>query len=133
MPTPEAFALELQELADELPEKLNKIVRRMAVAVNQTVTMATPVDTGRARANWQVSLGVPIKSPIEATDRGGGATVARNNAVIEGFTGGQKIWLTNNLPYIGRLNDGWSAQAPKGFVEKAIKAGVRAANKAEPF
>lgn len=128
MPTPESFALELQELANALPGHVNETVRRVAVAVNQTITLATPVDTGRARANWQVSLVGPETSQRNETDRGGSATIARNNAVIAGFEGG-KIWLSNNVPYIGRLNEGWSAQAPAGFVEKAIQAGVRAADR----
>lgn len=128
MPTPESFALELQELANALPGHVNETVRRVAVAVNQTITLATPVDTGRARANWQVSLGAPELAQRNETDKGGGATIARNRSVIDGFQGG-KIYLSNNVPYIGRLNEGWSAQAPAGFVEKAIQSGVRAADR----
>lgn len=36
---------------------------------------------------------------------------------------------TNNLPYIPRLNEGYSKQAPPGYIEKAVDKVVRRYNK----
>ena len=44
--------------------------------------------------------------------------------------GNTSIFLNNNLPYITRLNDGWSSQAPKGFVQKALEAADKSISRA---
>lgn len=71
---------------------------------------------GRARANWQVTEGVPASGFTETIDNNGGATIADGSgkifAVIEPF--GQ-IWLSNNVPYIEALENGHSTQAPNGM------------------
>jgi hypothetical protein len=36
------------------------------------------------------------------------------------------IHLNNNLPYIIPLNQGWSTQAPAGFIDMAILDGLAA-------
>jgi len=103
-------------------------LRQVALVANQTVIMATPVDTGRARANWQISIDTEITGQVDGTDAQG--AIARNAATIRGYRNGAII-LQNNVPYIGRLNDGWSAQAPAGFVEKALQTAARVVAKAK--
>jgi hypothetical protein len=92
------------------------------LVANQTVIMATPVDTGRARANWQISIDTEIDSELDSTDAQGALT--RNQGIIRSYRNGAII-LQNNVAYIGQLNDGWSAQAPAGFVEKALQTAAR--------
>ncbi len=50
-------------------------------------------------------------------------TINQARAVLATKKPGQKIYITNNLPYIRRLNDGYSKQAPAGFVERAVLIG----------
>jgi len=116
-------------------ENANALKRKAALAVDATVVLATPVDTGRARSNWQASLGAPATGTREAYSPGtGGATGGANaaaaqeqaKAVIARSQPEQAIHITNNLPYIGRLNEGWSAQAPAGFVQTAVLRGIAA-------
>ena len=33
----------------------------------------------------------------------------------------QRNQIKSDYPYAGRLNDGWSKQAPKGFIEPSLK------------
>jgi hypothetical protein len=112
-----------------------RIQRRAALAIDAAVVVGTPVDTGRARANWQAELDQPASGVLPAYSEGkGGSTAGANTqaaidqatAKIEQHQPGQVIHITNNLHYIGRLNDGWSAQAPAGFVETAVQIGVEA-------
>lgn len=112
-----------QSVADEA----DQLTRKVALAALSTVTTETPVDTGRARSNWLVALDSPRRDVIESYGKDGSAeaATASGSAVISGYRNGQAIYITNNLPYIGRLNDGWSAQAPAGFVETAVAAAVR--------
>jgi len=111
-------------------EGASRTVRQVTLAVSQAVIVSTPVDTGRARANWVASLGAPFTTTTEDTDPSGSRQVAINNTVISGRQTGQEVYISNNLPYIGRLNEGHSAQAPAGFVEKAVQRGTVAASKA---
>lgn len=138
MPTPSQFDKNLAARQKEIASNTDRLVRKTALAVDSTVVLGTPVDTGRARSNWQVELNGPADGVIEAYVAGkGGSTAAENvtaalaqaRQVIAQYSGdvpNASINITNNLDYIGDLNDGSSAQAPAGFVEKAIHVGVEA-------
>lgn len=117
------FSRRMREIARGIEPAVDDTLRKVALVANQTVIMATPVDTGRARANWQVSINAPITTETGSTDAQG--QMSRNAGVIQGYRGGEII-LQNNVPYIGRLNEGWSAQAPAGFVEKALQSAASA-------
>ena len=125
-----AFGRRMRRLiAPRLARNADEMVRRTAVAVNQTVTLATPVDTGRARGNWQAEVGRPLLEETDRLDPGGATTVSANNVRIAAYSGQGSVFLSNNVPYINRLNQGHSAQAPAGFVEISIAAGVAAARR----
>lgn len=107
--------------------------RRLALAVDQAVVMATPVKTGRARANWFVVLGG--RSPPAEIDPGSPQSAAQE-AIQRGILAlGEEddldapIHIVNNLPYIIPLNEGHSPQAPAGFIEQAIDYAVAAVRK----
>jgi len=113
----------------KVAEGADALVRKVALAADQAVVMGTPVDTGRARSNWIASVGSPASAVIDAYAPGeAGSTEAANTqaamdqaaSVISGYDAGEEIHITNNLPYIQRLNDGYSAQAPANFVEQAV-------------
>lgn len=99
---------------------LEKAVRAAAVVVDSELAITTPVDTGRARANWLPSLNNPDFRIVEP-----GAKPSLGYA-LTGYNFKDTILITNNLPYIRRLNDGYSAQAPAGFVDAALAKAKRA-------
>lgn len=74
---------------------------------------------GTARANWFLTERAPSIQVTESRDKGErtAARVAREIAAKR-LTG--SLYLTNNLPYIERLEDGWSGQAPAGMVKLNI-------------
>jgi len=121
---PAEFAKRMRKIAANLEGNSEELIKAVALAVDTNVVMATPVDTGRARGNWQASIGSPKRSKLEP--RSAAATIGEAKGVIEGYKDGDTIYLSNNLPYIRRLNDGWSAQAPKSFVQIAILNGLKA-------
>lgn len=75
-------------------EKVNAEIetglRSLGEAALRDLQLATPVDTGRARAGWQLS-----------------------------FLSDQVV-LNNPVPYIGALNAGHSTQAPSHFIEATV-------------
>lgn len=127
------FAIRMAALGDNVDRNAMKLVRKVALAVDATVVSATPVDTGRARSNWVAEIGKPAEGTRDAYVPGEeGSTVGENTraalnqakTMIATYQTGDTIHLTNNLPYIGALNDGHSAQAPAGFVQTAVLDGV---------
>lgn len=115
---------------------VEQIVRKLTLDIVANLVAApseggTPVDTGWARANW-----VPEIGRARTTTAGTYAQAAAGNAsTAEQQAGAAKIlsWklkqgtihVTNNVPYIIRLNEGSSRQAPRGFVQAAIAKAVR--------
>lgn len=131
------FSKSMQIRARAVSENADRLTRRIAIVADQAVVSATPVDTGRARSNWIASLDQANLSTHEPYAPGDtGSTGAANTQAaldqatrtVSGYNGDshKEIHLTNNLPYIERLNQGWSRQAPAGFVEEALAATARA-------
>jgi len=134
--TLESFSRRITIRAGNLPKAVNQIVRKSALAIDQTIVMATPVDKGRARSNWIVSLGLPVLTEIEPYAPGSklgigeaanaAAAIEQAKSTLNNRQPEQTIYITNNLDYIEKLNRGSSAQAPAMFVEQAIDAGLQA-------
>jgi len=122
--TPERFAKRIKAIARDIPANTTASVNRAAGLILATVIPSTPVDTGRARGNWQVNIFNPITSEIERLDKTGGATLTAGRQTIATRPPGATIYISNNVNYIGRLNEGWSAQAPANFVEKAVQTAI---------
>lgn len=100
-------------------DQWRQIIRKIALEALRRVTLKTPVDTGRARGNWFVQIGAEGFEVSTAVDPTGAVTIARGSAVIGTYRevkGFPMISIYNNLPYINRLEHGWSKQAPAGMV-----------------
>ena len=127
------FARRIQRRARQVETGASQALRATALVINQTVILATPVDTGHARANWQVGIDTPIQEEIDEEDQGGSATIGRNAGVIRGATIKKTIILSNNVPYIHKLNEGSSSQAPAQFVQLAVLEAITAVQKTRFF
>lgn len=118
------FSRRIRKVARDVPENADDILRTVALVANQTVILATPVDTGRARANWHVSIENPVTEATESTNFQ--ARLDENASIIKSQSDGKALIISNNVEYIGALNAGSSAKAPAGFVEKALQAAANA-------
>ncbi len=110
------FSINVRKFVDKTKEKQGRAVRKIALDAFSEVILRTPVDTGRARGNWQASIGTIPATRLEQFDPGGAATIASTQGVVAGFEPGAVVYLANNLPYIERLENGYSKQAPEGMV-----------------
>jgi len=70
-------------------------------------------------------LGTRTLRQLRATDRSGGSTFNKGKGRVDKSKPGKKIFITNNLPYAKRLNEGWSTQAPANFVQAAIRRALK--------
>lgn len=127
------FLARMKARGKQCVENTNEVVKQVALAVDGQVVTPSPIDTGRFRSNWLVSLDAPVTIVIEPYYPGENgstagantaAAIAQANAVISTRKPGQDIWISNNLPYAQRLNEGYSPQAAANFVEQGIKAGL---------
>lgn len=114
-----AFNASLNRFMESVPEQANLVKRKVALQVLEGVVDRTPVDTGRARGAWQVELNGPAAG-VRDLDANGGSTITAGAARIEGAEPGDDIHVTNNVPYIRRLEHGHSRQAPGGMVEATL-------------
>jgi hypothetical protein len=118
----------------DVERNATELVRVVAKSVIETVTRATPVDTGQAVSNWQVRVDqdatnvIPAYYPGSLRSTAGAniwAAIEAGYSVISRYNGNNKrIHITNNVPYIGELNDGSSRQAPASFVQLSVLSAV---------
>lgn len=120
-----SFAADLKRFSQRTQRERDTLIRYFCLNLLRDVVLGTPVDTGRARANWQATLGSPATGTIEKGDRNGGATAAAGSRVAQ-KAAGEVFYITNNLPYIYRLEfEGHSKQAPAGWVRTSIDRNLR--------
>ncbi len=117
----------------EVRESTTKEIIALALQIHGELVdnppSGTPVDTGWASANWWPSVSTPASAN---TGRPGEGSVASREAqraagvtqVLSYKLGQGSIYITNNVPYIDRLNNGWSQQSPAGFVDRAVQVAV---------
>lgn len=105
------FGVDLMRAAEFLGvESAREAAVEIATTLDRKIVEKTPVDTGRARANWFVAEGAPRLDTTEGT-------VPSSRPAL---TGESVIYITNSLPYIVPLEYGHSEQAPAGMVRVAI-------------
>ncbi len=120
---------ELEKFIDETIKKL--VLDIVANLVRAPSAGGTPVDTGWASANWIPYIGTPDRTTAGARPTMGSSASRSTQQSAVGAIASQytvrkgKVVVSNNVPYIVRLNDGSSRQAPKGFVQRAIFDAVR--------
>lgn len=111
------FSIPLDRLAERYNAKLEDVVRKSTFDLFRSVTLKSPVDTGRFRANWNVSQGSPDYTITASTNAG------RVNAEVgkaARLPAGGVVFLSNGLPYARRLEYGYSKQAPQGMVRVSV-------------
>ena len=118
---------------------LDKVVKKTALTVDRELVLETPVGNpslwqsappagyvgGRARSNWLASINSPRTDAGAQTTRKGSDTVRSKMGSFKIAT--DTIFITNNVPYIERLNNGWSTQAPIGFIAAIVARNRRKA------
>lgn len=88
-----------------------KAIRATYISIANKIIMKTPVDKGRARANWFLTKGQPSNKTTDS--KNANARVSEVNRKLSGDILGETFYLTNNLPYIGVLEFGGYPKNPK--------------------
>jgi hypothetical protein len=109
------FDADLQAFARAVGQSLDKTVRAITIEWFSSTVLSTPVDTGRLRGNWQLTIGAPASSISATLDPTGSVTLGN---IVRGVGGmGKVTYLTNNLDYASKIEYGGSpTKAPRGMV-----------------
>jgi hypothetical protein len=110
-----AFADDVRRFSVKAGESSDRIVRAVTLSLFNGIIRDTPVDTGRARGNWQTTVGAPASGEIDRL--GASASISEVEAKTPPGAG-QETYLSNDLPYIVQLEEGTSKQAPEGMVKR---------------
>lgn len=139
------FRLALDQFVEkQLPEKVAETQRMMVAELLTLIVQSTPVGNhtkwkrnvaraerglgplpkgyvgGQARRNWQVTIGQPSAQPKKGTDASGQKALSDGYAQVAKITKPTIAFISNPLPYMVPLENGWSKQAPNGMVARAI-------------
>lgn len=124
------LGLKFRLINNMIVDKSEAIMKSAVEQGMKEVAIATPVLSGLARGNWQMSLDQKINSSI--LRQGYATSIQANVPVIKSFDikNNKSMFLVNNLDYIDGLNKGKSKQAPvAGWIERALHAGIKKGSK----
>lgn len=125
------FSRRINAFKKTIEEETEALIGRVLLAIQDSVVIATPIDTSRARSNWIPTIGTPAVAEVSFVMGAQGSTaseayqraMAAAQDVASKVKTGNKVWITNNVPYIRELNRGTSTQQAALFVERAVEVG----------
>lgn len=88
----------------------------------ERIVMSCPVRTGHTRANMKVALGNTVaRGIVRGVDPSGNATLAQMKSVINRAAANSTLTFYNNVPWMSRLENGYSLQAPLGVFRVSVQ------------
>lgn len=115
---PLSFEQQIKRIIDNREGVTREIFAASAIQVAEKVITRTPVDTGRARGNWNASIDRYDESTSDSRTAQQAQADTRQRA--SQLQLGDTFTLVNGLPYIRRLEYGYSKQAPRGIVRITV-------------
>lgn len=115
----EQFLGDLTRWQGQVREKADLLVQGVAQTVFTEISSGgnygpgTPIDTGHARASWDGGVGSIPNRPAADSPQ---SAEARTLAAIQTAKAGDVIYLSNNAPYINRLEYGFVGEDSRGRV-----------------
>lgn len=91
-----------------------------------TIARLTPIDSGQATINWNISVGEADKTVVLldknkklTKEQAMGPVNQKADSIPDNASG--NIVISNNLPYIEKLENGSSLQAPSGMIGTSLE------------
>lgn len=115
------FSSEIDKWIKAVETGLEEIVREFVKSVHADLVRGSPVDTGRFRANWQITYNTIPLYALNEYDKEGNKTIAAGVRVANALPLGRggavtTIYFSNMLVYANALEYGHSKQAPAGVL-----------------
>jgi hypothetical protein len=114
-----ARTIRVGEIGRYCEDQMEKLLRAAVLETDSLLKQASPVDTGRFRASWQVGENAAPGGIAPPSSYSAAAPLSRIGYQQERI--GNIYSVHNNLPYAEPLARGTSKQAPAGWVQGAAK------------
>ena len=114
-----ARQIPVRDIGRYCEEQMEKLLRAAVLETDSLAKQASPVDTGRFRASWQVGENAAPSTGAPAGSYPGVTAIKRIGYQQEKV--GNVYSVHNNLPYAEPLANGWSKQADPGWVQSIAK------------
>ena len=120
--------VDIEDILDDMDRFISKQIVGLVFEIHAEMVEATPLDLGWARGNFVPQINSPYRENLKDTEPSAGdaatrhaANISKLGAILTSYQlGNGPLFISNNVPYIGRLNDGHSKQAPPGYIPMAI-------------
>jgi hypothetical protein len=117
------FKADLKAFSDAVGVTVGAATQKISLLIHDGCIDKTPVDTGRARGSWGISLDTvgDFVLPLGEYGLDGGRARAQQR-ILRTLPKDpyHTVIIFNNISYLEQLNMGSSAQAAAGFVELTI-------------
>lgn len=114
----------LEASAKKIHGDFEKFYKAVCIEVLKRIVLRTPVDTGRARGNWQVEIGAAASGTLEVKGSAGamaGDVMSKGIAKLSDIPAWSIVHITNNISYLYYLEyDRRSSQFPEGMIEVTL-------------
>ena len=118
-----ARTIQVGDIGNYASQQMEKLLRVAVFETDARLKAASPVDTGRFRASWQIGENATAPAPDYIGNEGGpNANIpppVKINYQKERL--GNVYSVHNNLPYAEPLANGSSKQADRGWVQGTAK------------
>lgn len=95
----------------ETESTIDTVLRTLLIKIGESVVELSPVDTGRFKGNWQMTINTPATASLLRYDKSGSITLADIQAKAKQFTAGQVAYIQNHVLYGHDLEYGSSKQS----------------------
>jgi len=108
------------QAAAKIRDRADKAFRLLILEAGKRIVYKTPVDTGRARGNWQVSVGSPRAQEYEE-DESGARTILGIQHDSRGVDIDDVVYIVNGVEYVKYLEEGTPKTPAYGMIAVTIE------------
>lgn len=112
--------VKILSVINDLNDFVEEEMISLSLRIDQRLVLETPLRDGPARANWIVTVNKDTKK-FDKKNISQGAALTQAKDALNNAKNFNKLYIQNNLPYIERLNEGHSQQAPALYVDVIIE------------
>lgn len=116
-----SWTIKPSEFTEVVETDIAQLRTHVSLDLMRGIILKTPVDTGRARGSWNVTYSSP--APLDSV-RSAGEAISSNtqNIALKAQSPYEVVVISNSLPYIRKLENGSSKQAPAGMVSVSVES-----------
>lgn len=101
----------IDEWIENTEQKFDDVLQTIVIKVGESAITLSPVDTGRFKGNWQLSIDGPSTHSLLRYDKDGHETLADIASKANSLTAGQVAYIQNQVLYGHDLEYGSSKQS----------------------